>query len=168
MSIERACKNWGEEKKARGGRGGEKEKEKRRLQTTHCSKICMAVGGLSILIGQFWLFHQQFSQHVGILSFLIVMMACSFENVLKLKPPQESACMLDLKDLLQKKLGPLAVNKKSICWTLKTRAKSSSEALSWSSASMLVQPAGIYFRLKLTCSPLPVFSFEGGKSAAAP
>ena len=27
-SIERARKNWGEEKKARGGRGGEKEKEK--------------------------------------------------------------------------------------------------------------------------------------------
>ena len=62
ISVERAHKNWGEEKKARGGRGGEKEKEKRRLQTTHCAKICTAFGGLSILIGEVWLFHQQFSQ----------------------------------------------------------------------------------------------------------
>ena len=103
---------------ARGGRGeGEKQKEKRRLQTTHCSKICTAVGGLSILIGQFWLFRQQVLRHDGISSFLIVMTACSFESVLKLKPQQESACMLDLKNLPQKKLGLLAVNKKLIRWT---------------------------------------------------
>ena len=57
---ERARENWGEDKKARGEREeGENGREKRGLQPTHCSKVCASVGGLSILIGQFWLFRQQ-------------------------------------------------------------------------------------------------------------
>ena len=43
---------------------------------------------------QFWLFRKQVSRHVGISSFLIVTIACSFENVLKLKPQQYSACLI--------------------------------------------------------------------------
>ena len=81
--------------KSERGRGqGEEEKGKWRLQTTHCYKICAAVGDLSILIGRFWLFHQQVSRHDGISSFSTVMTAGSFEDVLKLKPQQYSACSI--------------------------------------------------------------------------
>ena len=57
------AKNRARTKKARGKRGeGDKEKEKWRIV-----KICAAaVGCLSILIGQFWLFRQQVSRHDGI------------------------------------------------------------------------------------------------------
>ena len=82
------------------------------------------------MIGQLWLFRQQVSRHDGISSFSIVMTACSFENVLKhsniqharsRKSSAEKAgtstraifSMLDLESLPQKKLGLLAVNKKS-------------------------------------------------------
>ena len=90
---ERAKSGARTKKRKRGG-VKEKEKGKWRLQTTHCSKVCAAVGGLGILIGQFGLFLQQFSRHDGISSFSIVMTVCSFENVLKLKPQQYSACSI--------------------------------------------------------------------------
>ena len=54
MADDRARENWSEDKKARWRRGeGEKGREKRGIQTTHCSKTCAAVAGLIILIGQF-------------------------------------------------------------------------------------------------------------------
>ena len=89
------AKSGARTKKARGGGGGGAD-----------------VGGLSILIGQFWLFRQQVSRRDGISSFSIVMTACSFENVLKLKPQQYSSCSIS-KIFRRKKLGLLAVNKKS-------------------------------------------------------
>ena len=62
---------------------------------------------------QFGLFRQQVSQHDGILSFSIVMTACSFENVFKKIGTTAIFNMLDLENLPQKKLGLFAVCKKS-------------------------------------------------------
>ena len=98
--------------KARGGRGEvEKEMEKRRLQTTHCWKICAAVGDLSILIGQFWLFRQQVSRDDGISSFSECYDGLQFREGFKIETTTIFS-MLHLENLPQKKLGFLAVNKK--------------------------------------------------------
>ena len=86
----------------------------------------MAVGGLSILIGHFSLFRQQVSQHDGISSFSIVMMACSFENVLKSKPQQYSACSIS-KIFRRKSWDFLqSMRNRLIRWTFKARAESAS------------------------------------------
>ena len=85
-------------KKARGGGGGGRGvKDRKRRKTGDyrqpiVKKSARTLACLSILIGQFRLFRQQVSRHDGISSFSIVMTACSFENVLKLKPQQYSAC----------------------------------------------------------------------------
>ena len=90
------AKSGARTKKKREG-GGEKHRKRwkrRDYRQPIVKKSARAVGGLSILIGQFWLFRQQVSRHDGISSFSIVMTACSFENVLKLKPQQYSACSI--------------------------------------------------------------------------
>ena len=83
--MEERAKNGARTKKARGGMGEGENEGKEETADNRCQKIFAAVGGLSFLIGQFWLFRQQVSRHDGISSFSIVMTACSFENVLKFR-----------------------------------------------------------------------------------
>ena len=92
----RECTKSGARGKKREGEGVKERKRRESGETTDnpLLKNCAALGGLSILIGQVWLFRQQVSRHDDISSFLIVMRACSFENVLKLKPQQYSACSI--------------------------------------------------------------------------
>ena len=78
----------GQKEREEGGVKKTKKRKSRDYRQPFIKKICAAVSGLSILISQFGLFRQQASRHDGISSFSIVVTACSFENVLKLKPQQ--------------------------------------------------------------------------------
>ena len=89
MADERARENWGENKIKREGGGkkermGEKRGDYRQPIVQKSARPLMASFGFSV----------NRSLHVGISIFSIVMTACSFENVLKLKPQQESACAI--------------------------------------------------------------------------
>ena len=83
----RAHENWGEDKKARGG--GEKERMGRKRGDYKQPIVQKSARPLAASV--FWLasfdFFVKWSLRVGISSFSIVLTAaCSFKNVLKLKP----------------------------------------------------------------------------------
>ena len=116
----------GQGQKKREG-GGVKERKRRNsgdYRQPIAKKSTRPFNSLSILIGQFWLFRQQVLRHDGISSFSIVVTACSFENVLKLKPQQYSACSI-LKIFRRKSWEFLqSIGNRLIRWTFITRAES--------------------------------------------
>ena len=87
---------WGEDKKkARGDEGRSKERDGK--EETIDNRLLKNLRGRwrpQYSDWPVWLFRQQVSRHDGISSFSIVMTACSFENFLKLKPQQYSACLI--------------------------------------------------------------------------
>ena len=92
MAVGERVKTGARTKKRKGGgekeRMGEKRGDYRQpIVQKFAWPLAASVFGLSSFG-----FSVNRSLHVGILRFSIVITACSFENVLKLKPQQESAC----------------------------------------------------------------------------